>query len=86
MADERAGQDIQGENPSTEGQIQTSGRKENAAEPLNSAPDNAGADRYPDADEQSRSFEPKTRNETAPASPQEGFLGERGAEPAEGKR
>lgn len=33
--------------PATEDRIQTQGRKDNAARPLNAAPDNAGAERYP---------------------------------------
>lgn len=83
MADERAGQEIDAENTSKEGRLQTAGRKENAAQPLSAADDNAGADRYPDADDETRSFEPKTRNETAPK--QAGFEGPAG-DPAEGKR
>ena len=88
MADERAGQEIDKGNPSKDGRLQTAGRKENAAQPLSAAEDNAGADRYPPTradDGLERSFEPKVRNETAPAtSPNEGRLGP-AADPAEGK-
>lgn len=62
--------------------LQTDGRRENAAQPLDAAKKNAGADRYPDAD--NRSFEPKVRNETAPASTADGRMGP-GGDPAEGK-
>ena len=64
------------------GHLQTPGRKENDAQPLDAAKENAGAARYPDAE--NRSFEPKVRNETAP-SPSEGHMGP-GGDPAEGKR
>jgi hypothetical protein len=87
MADERAGQEIEAKNTSTEGHLQTPGRKENAAQPLSAADDNAGAERYPSVradDGLERSFEPKVRNETAPTSPNEGRLGP-AADPAEGK-
>jgi hypothetical protein len=69
MADERAGREIDKDNPSKTGHVQTAGRKENAAQPLNAADDNGGAERYPPTradDAIERSFEPKTRNETAP--------------------
>lgn len=81
MADEREGQELHTGNPSREGKVQTGGRQENAAKPLNTAPDDAGAERYPSVDQdeavertgraaevtgEDRSFEPKVRNETAP--------------------
>jgi hypothetical protein len=84
MADEREGQEIDPRRAAKEGRLQTPGRRENAAQPLSAAKDNAGADRYPDADDP-RSFEPKTRNETAPTSPNEGRIGP-ASDPAEGKR
>ena len=87
MADPRQGPDANAENPSKTGHLQTPGRDENAAQPLNQAGDNEGADRYPSTradDGLERSFEPKVRNETAPASPNEGRLGP-AADPAEGK-
>ncbi|MFN3511834.1 MAG: hypothetical protein ACK41C_02215 [Phenylobacterium sp.] len=69
--------------------LQSQGRDENAAQPLDAAADNAGAERYPPTradDGLDRSFEPKVRNETAPAaSPNEGRLGP-AADPSEGKR
>ena len=83
MADEREGQGLHTGNPSQEGKVQTGGRQENAAQPLNAAPDNAGAERYPSVNQdeaaertgriaevtgEGRSFEPKVRNETAPGS------------------
>ena len=54
--------------------LQTPGRRENAAQPLDAADDNAGAERYPEP----RSFAP-------PRTDQEGRLGPAG-DPAEGKR
>lgn len=72
MADEREGQGI-GKSPATDDKIQSPGRKENDAKPLNAAPDDGGPERYPsvrqdDAVErtgraeqvtgESRSFEP----------------------------
>jgi hypothetical protein len=62
--------------------LQTPGRRENDAQPLDAAKDNAGAERYPDAE--NPSFEPKVRNETAPST-NDGRMGP-GADPAEGKR
>jgi hypothetical protein len=80
--------------------IQTEGRKANAAQPLNDAPDHGGAERYPavnkddsiSADEP-RSFEPPANPEPPqgagdggpPPSTNEGRLGP-GADPVEGKR
>lgn len=59
--------------PSDQDKLQTEGRKDNAAQPLNQAKPNAGAERYPSVDRtdsikggEGRSFEPKVRNETAP--------------------
>lgn len=80
--------------------IQTEGREANAAQPLNEADGNAGAERYPavrsdDAVEgEDRTFgagddNPKPRqgagDGSPPASANEGRLGP-GADPAEGKR
>jgi hypothetical protein len=87
MADERAGRETDKENPSKTGRLQTAGREENAAQPLDAADDNGGPERYPSTradDGLERSFEPKARDETAP-SPNEGRLGP-AADPAEGKR
>lgn len=69
MADPQQGPDADKENPSKTGHLQTAGRRENAAQPLSQAGENAGADRYPSTrvdDGAGRSFEPKIRNETAP--------------------
>lgn len=33
--------------PANDDKIQSKGRKDNAAQPVNAAPDNAGAERYP---------------------------------------
>lgn len=85
MADERAGRETDKDNPSKTGHVQTTGRQENAAQPLNAADDNGGPERYPSTradDGLERSFEPKVRNETAP---NEGRLGP-ATDPAEGKR
>lgn len=69
-------------------QIQSRGRAENAAEPLNAAKDNAGAERYPPAGRDD-SVEPRSFAKTAdpdiPPSPNEGRLGP-ASDPAEGKR
>jgi hypothetical protein len=79
--------------------IQTEGREANAAQPLNEADGNAGAERYPpvrsddavDAAEE-RSFDrgnPEPRqgagDGSAPASANDGRLGP-GGDPVEGKR
>lgn len=55
-------------------ELQTPGRRANAAQPLDAAKDNAGAERYPD---EGRSFE----TESSPG----GHMGP-GGDPAEGKR
>ncbi|HVI31873.1 hypothetical protein [Phenylobacterium sp.] len=81
--------------------INTEGRKANAAQPLNAADDNAGAERYPparrddsvEASGETRSFDPSAdaptprqgAGDTSPTSANEGRLGP-GADPAEGKR
>ena len=73
--------------------IQTEGRDANAAQPLNSAKDNRGAERYPAGDE-ARSFDRKRDNpeprqgagdSAVPTSANEGRMGP-GSDPAEGKR
>ena len=46
MADEREGREL-GKSPATEDKIQTAGRKENDARPLNASPDDGGPERYP---------------------------------------
>ncbi|MBL8774150.1 MAG: hypothetical protein JNK30_22370 [Phenylobacterium sp.] len=86
------------ERPADQDHIQTQGRKDNAALPLNAAPDNAGAERYPsvkkDDSVEPRSFEgggdnPEPRQGAGDGGPgtsaNEGRLG-RGGDPAEGKR
>lgn len=47
MTDQAARPQPDKDNPSKPGHVQTAGRKENAAQPLSAAGDNAGADRYP---------------------------------------
>jgi hypothetical protein len=47
MADEREGHEGSTRRVATEDVEQSIGRKENDAQPLNSAPDNAGPERYP---------------------------------------
>lgn len=54
-------------------ELQTPGRRENAAQPLDAAKDNAGAERYP---EEGRSFAVET--------PPGGHMGS-GGDPVEGK-
>ena len=60
--------------------LQSEGRNDNAAQPLNASDNKSGAERYPSVDQHDavertgrdeattgeRSFEPKIRNETAP--------------------
>jgi len=81
--------------------LNTQGREANAAQPVDAAPDNRGAERYPpvrqdDAVEppsERRSFDPATRRpaprqgtgDSSPAAAQEGYIGP-GGDPAEGKR
>lgn len=70
-------------------QIQSQGRTQNAAEPLNAAEDNAGAERYPATDRddsvEPRSFARKPSDQNVPPSPNEGRLGP-ASDPVEGKR
>lgn len=90
------------DHPANEDEIQTGGRKANAAQPLNSAGDNAGAERYPpvrqddsvETGRESRSFGGDTGN-PAPrrgagdtSAPPSSNDGRLGpgADPAEGKR
>ncbi|WP_296596345.1 hypothetical protein [Phenylobacterium sp.] len=87
--------------PANDDRIQTQGRKDNAAQPLNAAEPNAGAERYPSAGKddgveaarEDRSFDgpenPQPRQGAGDGGPaastNEGRLGP-GADPAEGKR
>ncbi|CAN7188108.1 hypothetical protein LJR164_000489 [Phenylobacterium sp. LjRoot164] len=59
--------------PADDGRLQSPGRRKNAAEPLDAAKDNDGAERYPEP----RSFDTDT--------PPGGHMGSAG-DPAEGKR
>lgn len=87
MADEREGEELKGGSPANENKLQTQGREANAAQPLNEADDNGGAERYPET----RSFTQGADDADSGAgtdasvSANEGRLG-RGADPAEGKR
>ena len=92
MADEREDSGVHAGQPANEDKIQTGGRKENAAQPLNSAKDHGGAERYPSGE--SRSFDPSAEAPTprqgagdggAPDASSQGRLGP-GGDPAEGKR
>lgn len=79
--------------------LQTKGRHDNAAQPLNDAPDHGGAERYPATNKddsvagESRAFEAKGNpqprqgagDDAPPPSTNEGRLGP-GGDPAEGKR
>lgn len=87
--------------PANDDKIQTQGRKDNAAQPLNAAKPNAGAERYPSAGKddgveagaETRSFKgpenPQPRQGAGDGGPapsvNEGRMGP-GADPAEGKR
>jgi hypothetical protein len=47
MADEREGQEGSTRRVANDDKVQTAGRKENDAQPLNAADDNGGPERYP---------------------------------------
>jgi hypothetical protein len=84
-----------------EDKINTEGRQQNAAQPLNAADDKGGPERYPPVRQddgvevgESRSFDPNVEAPTprqgagdgsAPPAKQEGNLGPEG-DPVEGKR
>jgi hypothetical protein len=90
------------DDPPIDNRVQSTGRQANAAEPLNAAPDNAGAERYPSVDRDDGVTRPSTeqRSFKGPANPQPpqgaGDGGPPtsanegrlgpGADPAEGKR
>jgi len=69
MADEREGQNNDTRREAREGRLQTAGRDDNAAQPLDAAPDHGGPERYPAArrddaiegpsEGEPRSFDPK---------------------------
>jgi hypothetical protein len=91
MADERERAPQPKPAAASESKIQTGGRKMNAAQPLNAADDHGGAERYPQAADEQRSFKPGANpaprqgaGDTS-AAPDEGLQGPRG-DPAEGKR
>lgn len=93
MADERAGAQGPSQSPATRDDIQSGGRKANAAQPLNAAEKRGGPERYPAVDQtdgvhgESRTFAPAPRQgagDTAPVSTNEGRLGP-GGDPVEGK-
>jgi hypothetical protein len=74
--------------------IQSEGRDANAAQPLNAAPDNKGAERYPKVRQddavtgEDRAFgsdNPEPRQGAGDSSPTQDRTGP-GADPAEGKR
>ena len=98
MADEREGQSGDTRREATKGRVQTAGRDDNAAKPLNSAPDDGGPERYPSVRQddaiEPRSFDPSVNastprqgaGDTSPeAARRAGFEGPKG-DPAEGKR
>ena len=100
MADEREGAHRPPPQPASEDKIQSGGRQENAAQPLNAARDHGGAERYPTVDQsdavqagEPRSFDaaadaPTPRQgagDTSPEATQQGRLGPE-ADPAEGRR
>jgi hypothetical protein len=101
MADEREGQDGDTRREAEKGKVQTAGRDDNAAQPLNAARDNAGPERYPpvrqdDAiertglGEQFRSFDPTDEAPTPHDVGGDTDAGQKGfegpqADPAEGK-
>jgi len=89
MADEREGQDI----GKTENKVQTAGRKQNDAQPLNASDNTEGAERYPSVRQddavESRSFDPAPKQGAGDTSaPQPGNAGKVGPDgkPAEGSR
>jgi|GEM_PF-1093355 hypothetical protein len=99
MADEREGAQQPSKGVADEDKIQTGGRQENAAQPLNAAKDHGGPERYPSVDQsdavqgESRSFDPSADAPTprqgagdgSPGASDEGRLGP-GGDPAEGRR
>ena len=95
MADEREGAHQPPPQPASETRIQSGGRQENAAQPLNAAEDRGGPERYPPGDRavESRSFNPAADAPTprpdagdpSPDATQQGRVGPEG-DPAEGKR
>jgi hypothetical protein len=97
MADEREGAHQPPPQPASETRIQSGGRQENAAQPLNAAEDRGGPERYPPVDRsdavESRSFDPAAdaptprqgAGDASPKATQQGRLGPEG-DPAEGKR
>ena len=93
MADERAGAQEPPRNPAGKDALQSSGRKANAAQPLNAGKDHGGPERDPAVDQtdgvhsETRTFNPAPRQgagDTSPVATNEGRLGP-GADPAEGK-
>lgn len=103
MADEREGQDNDDregtKRVATEDKIQTEGRKENDAKPLNSSPDEGGPERYPsvrqdDAVErtgrteqvtgESRSFDPRADAPTPRQGAGDGSAKQQGFEGGQG--
>jgi hypothetical protein len=98
MADKGEGAGKTGRDRARADEIQSAGRKANAAQPLNAARDKGGPERYPSADRtdavEPRSFDPpaeapaprQSAGDTSPPSGRnEGYLGP-GGDPAEGKR
>ena len=100
MADEREGARPPPPQAASEDRIQSGGRQENAARPLNAAHDHGGAERYPAVDQsdavqggQPRSFDPAAdaptprqgAGDASPGATQQGRMGPEG-DPAEGKR
>ena len=102
MADEREGQHSDVRREAEKGRVQTAGRDDNAAKPLNTSPDEGGPERYPsvrqdDAVEgaaEHRSFDPSVSaptprqgaGDTAPEAARQGGFEGPQCDPAEGKR
>ncbi|MDB5446887.1 MAG: hypothetical protein JWQ97_2204 [Phenylobacterium sp.] len=100
MADEREDAPQPSQDAASRNKIQSGGREANAAQPLNTAEDHGGPERYPAADRtdgvggESRSFDPLADAPAPrqgagdggpPAARSDGYMGP-GGDPAEGKR
>ena len=95
MADEREGVEAPRKSPANPDKVQTGGREENAARPLNADRKDGGPERYPATDRtdalQRRSFDPSADAPTPRQGAGDGSATGRGrmgpaGDPAEGRR
>jgi hypothetical protein len=90
MADEREGAEGDTRRVANDDKVQTAGRKDNAAQPLNAADNDEGPERYPSVRQddavEKRSFQPpQGAGDGSAGAKQDGFEGPQG-DPSEGKR